>query len=169
MLQMFDQRSVERIGNAVRIIEQMPQSRRTRRPGRHVGSAATVLQKPFDLIIIDNETIQILGFDLKGDATNKLIGLAGIWEDVTPGAGGVDLDTNIVIITDTFIFLKISTTDSGDVVTIETGAAILDSSDSAGGSLLFIPLYFIKFDGTNIALNESFNLRGLPRVDRMGN
>lgn len=169
MIRMFDDRSVERIGNAVRTIEQMPQSRRTRRRVRHLGSIELILQKPFDLLLVDNETIQVLGFDLKGDATDKLIGLAGIWEDVTPGAGGVDLDTDIVIITDTFIFLKISTTDSGDVVTIETGAAILDSSDSAGGSLLFIPLYFISFDGTNIDFSKSFNLRGLPRVDRMGN
>lgn len=174
---LFDKMSARRISRVVKRIEGMPvDSSPVRRRGHKTGTGSDIFKKPFDLINRTTTTVQLRGFDVKlglGGVEDRLIGIAGIWKDIGPGAGGVDFDSNITISADTFMAIKIVTSGSGDVITLEriTLGPIPDADDDADEATMFIPLWFIPFDtGTSkIIVVDIHDLRSLPRVDRMGN
>jgi len=113
-------------------------------PGRRPEDATPITFKSlFDLYDVAKTTVKVRGFDMKGDSTNKDFALSGVWTDIT--GGSEELDVDITISADTWIYVKLHRATSGQTVTLEAGASMPNGDDDDE----YYPLWFVGWDAGN--------------------
>jgi hypothetical protein len=128
---------------------------------------ALPMRRPFDLYEKRSDRFKLRG----GPVDNSLFSAIGIKTDIAPGAGGVDVDTDIVLTESAYIHIKVVHTPASTTCTLERLTTWPDASTVGTTFTSYYPLYYFVWvtvapPGTSaISYRESRDYRGLYRLD----